>query len=259
MAMWRGDRYATTAQLAEFYQVSLSTVRNALNSFNDELRSDGLIIVAGADLRDVRPLYGLPSKTSKAALWPARAALRLGMVLCDSPIAKAVRTALLDAVEAVPQIVQSQEPVQQIEPAVSVEVINQAAALLGRIYGPHYAQRMVQVNLRKHYPAIALPPVAPDEMPALPSPEATLTPTKIAIALGMKGKSGCPDARGVNRLLEEIGYQVRYGGDWSPTAKGLEHCRRNPVSRPDQMTDKEQLLWYPSILDVLRDALARRQ
>ncbi len=99
MALWKGDRVATTAQIAEFYQVAEDTVQSFIKKHRDELESDGLKIVRGKDLRDVVSLFDTSSKAPSLTLWNPRAALRLGMLLRDSLIAKAVRTALLDTAE----------------------------------------------------------------------------------------------------------------------------------------------------------------
>ena len=46
-------------------------------------------------------VFSLPSATTRVAIWTPRAALRLGMLLRDSEVAKAVRTSLLNSVERV--------------------------------------------------------------------------------------------------------------------------------------------------------------
>ncbi|MBD2095900.1 hypothetical protein H6F90_12155 [Trichocoleus sp. FACHB-591] len=52
-------------------------------------------------MKGVRSILNLTPDTPQALVWTPRAALRLGMLLRDSAIAKAVRTSLLDVVERV--------------------------------------------------------------------------------------------------------------------------------------------------------------
>jgi hypothetical protein len=63
---------------------------------------DGLKILRGRSLKDAREIVSLPSDTSQAATWTPRAALRLGMLLRDSEVAKKVPTLLLDITEVAP-------------------------------------------------------------------------------------------------------------------------------------------------------------
>lgn len=69
----------------------------------DELESDGLKILKGKELKSLRDIaldsLSIPDATTAITVWTPRAALRLGMVLRDSAVAKAVRTSLLNAVE----------------------------------------------------------------------------------------------------------------------------------------------------------------
>ena len=132
-----------------------------------------------------------------------------------------------------------------------ISVLVEAAAAFKDVFGAHYQQRMLRINMERHYPAIALPPASVDEMPPMPSPQALLIPTAIAEQLGMTNSQGNPDARAVNKLLEDLGFQVRYGGKWNPTAKAMRHCVRKPIATGTKV-DKDQLFWYPSILEELR-------
>jgi hypothetical protein len=64
-----------------------------------------LRVVTGSELRDYVSASEAESqnKAPSLTLWTPRAALRLGMLLRDSAIAKAVRTVILDIVESAPQ------------------------------------------------------------------------------------------------------------------------------------------------------------
>ncbi len=100
-AFWKGVGSATTEQLADFYEVPVGTIRPLLKPHKDEFESDGVKTIRAKTLKDARCLIQLPPETSQALIWTPRAALRLGMLLRDSAIAKTVRTSLLDAVEYV--------------------------------------------------------------------------------------------------------------------------------------------------------------
>lgn len=103
--LWKGVGIATTSQMAEFYQVSTDSVQKVIQRHRDELESDGVKIVKGKDLKALSSLgmdgLSIPNATTIITVWTPRAALRLGMLLRDSTIAKTLRTSLLDAVEYV--------------------------------------------------------------------------------------------------------------------------------------------------------------
>lgn len=100
-ALWNGVGIATTEQLADFYEVPVGTIRPLLKPHKDEFESDGVKTIRCKALKEARCVIQLPPETSQALIWTPRAALRLGMLLRDSAIAKVVRTSLLDAVEHV--------------------------------------------------------------------------------------------------------------------------------------------------------------
>jgi len=100
-ALWKGTSIATTEQVADFYEVPAVNIRKAIERNRRELESDGLKVLTGKALKDVSDIVSLTSKTPRITIHTPRSTLRLGMTLEDSPIAKAVRTTLLDAVEHV--------------------------------------------------------------------------------------------------------------------------------------------------------------
>lgn len=100
-ALWKGVGTATTEQLAEFYQVPEVNIRQLVKPYQQEFEADGLKVMRGKDLKDASNPFLLATKTTQLTIWTPRAALRLGMLLRNSAVAKAVRTSLLDAVEKV--------------------------------------------------------------------------------------------------------------------------------------------------------------
>jgi hypothetical protein len=100
-AVWKGIGTATTEQLASFYEVPEVNIRQLIKPHQKEFESDGLKVARSKELKDASNPFLLAIKTTQLTIWTPRAALRLGMVLKNSKIAKAVRTSLLDAVEQV--------------------------------------------------------------------------------------------------------------------------------------------------------------
>ncbi|MGH2412501.1 MAG: hypothetical protein ACRDEA_02150 [Microcystaceae cyanobacterium] len=100
VALWQGTGVTTTEEIARYYEVESSVVRHASKQHRDELLSDGWHEVKGKEnleaLRNIGcEVFSLPQATTRVALWTPRATLRLGMLLRDSEVAKALRTALL--------------------------------------------------------------------------------------------------------------------------------------------------------------------
>ncbi|NER99653.1 MAG: ORF6N domain-containing protein [Symploca sp. SIO1B1] len=85
--------------MAEFYEVPKDTVKSTVKNNKEELESDGLDVLTGQQLKDVGSIVDLRSKSPSLTIWTPRTALRLGMLLRDSEVAKAVRTSLLDVAE----------------------------------------------------------------------------------------------------------------------------------------------------------------
>lgn len=94
-ALWQGTGVATTRQMADYYEVPEDTVQKIYQRNRTELLSDGVKTIKGKELKAVMDTLStsqerLPSLT----IWTPRAALRLGMLLRDSDVAKQVRTVL---------------------------------------------------------------------------------------------------------------------------------------------------------------------
>jgi hypothetical protein len=106
MALWQGTNIATTEQMAEFFETSVDTVQKVVQRNKDELTPDGLRKLSSKELKtlptQVMDMLSITSMTPSLTVWTPRAALRLGLLLRDSPIAKAVRTEILDIAESKP-------------------------------------------------------------------------------------------------------------------------------------------------------------
>jgi hypothetical protein len=97
--VWQGTGITTTEQVAEFYEVSIETVSKAAKRHRVEFESDGLKVLRGKDLGVVMDKLSITNKTRNLTIWNPRSTLRLGYLLRDSAIAKAVRTTSLDFIE----------------------------------------------------------------------------------------------------------------------------------------------------------------
>ena len=143
------------------------------------------------------------------------------------------------------------ERIQPNEPMLISGFVD-AGISLGTMFGPAYGESFALRNIRKHCPNVALPEVAAKDRSSLKSAEALLTPTELADQLGMTYKSsGKPNPRAVNDMLAALGYQEKIDKKWSATEKGKPFSDRKPVST-NSKSDKDQLLWFASILDELR-------
>ena len=101
---------ATTKQVAEFFEVPLDTIKSSIKEHKKELENNGLFVLKGQELKEFKASFdGLFKDLSKInrelMLLPKRAILNIGMLLRDSEVAKRLREALLDVVEAAPEAI----------------------------------------------------------------------------------------------------------------------------------------------------------
>ena len=116
---------ATTLQVADFYEVPAANIRKGVERHRAEVESDGLQVLSSKALKQVSDSKSLTSTAPKITVHTPRSTLRLGMTMENSPIAKAVRTSLLDAVEAIPAAV---EKVRELELQLAIAQAQREAA-----------------------------------------------------------------------------------------------------------------------------------
>lgn len=90
------DIHVTVEMAANYYEVNHEVIRQIAVRRKDELETDGMKTLRGKELSDIKSLCGLSPNIGKLMVFPRRAILRIGMLLQDSEIAKAIRTRLLD-------------------------------------------------------------------------------------------------------------------------------------------------------------------
>lgn len=100
------DMNATTAMVAEFYEVDREALLKVVQRNRDELDDDGFRIIGRSEVVDILSMtpdeLGMPRTAPSMSLFPRRAVLRIGMLLRDSLIARQVRDYLLDAEQSSP-------------------------------------------------------------------------------------------------------------------------------------------------------------
>ncbi len=151
MAVWQNTGIATSAQLAEYFEVPNDTVKKAYQRNREELDLDGVKTLKGQVLKDyfksisgTRMVEGgdtmSPTGTrinSSLLIWTPRAALRLGMLLPDSPVARKVRSVILDIVEeASPNPKQLDNPFDLLGSAITDAVANLVQLELAKRQSP---------------------------------------------------------------------------------------------------------------------------
>ena len=118
-----GTEFATTQQVADFYEVDNEAMQKVMQRNSDELLFDGMITLTGKEtkeklgsdnmstqnFRGYFELNGVKMNNRANTLFPRRAILRVGMLLRDSKVAKEVRTQLLNIEEKATKEVKVQD------------------------------------------------------------------------------------------------------------------------------------------------------
>lgn len=102
LAMLPDDVNTSMEMVAEYYEVPKQTINSLLHDNREELWSDGVRTLKGAELNSLKELGVIGKNASAFTVIPRRAVLRIGMLLRDSTIAQTVRSYLLDAEQSHP-------------------------------------------------------------------------------------------------------------------------------------------------------------
>lgn len=100
---YRGENMFTKEHLTALFDVSESTIEKYITTYNEELKSNGYILLKGQALKEFKELlsgtvinYG--TKTTVLGLFKFRTVLNFAMILTESENAKIIRNKLLDIV-----------------------------------------------------------------------------------------------------------------------------------------------------------------
>lgn len=112
--------HATADGVASYYEVHDDVIKKVIQRHRDELVENGLRVLRGDELRefvkDNLSSANGATKVRNLSVFTRRAILNVGQLLADSPVAKQVRTYLLEVeAQATPQ--QKSEALQQLEVA----------------------------------------------------------------------------------------------------------------------------------------------
>ncbi|MEU1401616.1 restriction endonuclease [Streptomyces sp. NPDC005728] len=94
--------HVTTAMVAAYFGVTVEVIRQLSKRHRDELETNGMAVLRGADLRKFESdnvslsLGSYPQARRSLTIYSRRAVLTIAMLLRDSEVARQVRTYLLD-------------------------------------------------------------------------------------------------------------------------------------------------------------------
>lgn len=106
------DMVVSVEQVSNYYEVTKKAIETVISRHRDELEEDGIATLKGSELKDLKQnvclLHGegnkiISNKAQSLTILTKRAMLRIGMLLTTSPIAKQVRTHLLNCEEETSQ------------------------------------------------------------------------------------------------------------------------------------------------------------
>jgi len=100
-AVWNEVPRISRQRLAEFFEVSVDAIDKNYQRCREEFESDGVRVMRGKDLNDVRDILSLTSKSPQETIYTAAGALRMGFILRDSLVAKQVRTTSIRIIQGV--------------------------------------------------------------------------------------------------------------------------------------------------------------
>lgn len=91
--------HLTTEMVADYYEVGPDAIESVVRRNRQELATNGMHTLRGAELREFETVSLTVSKRQALRLFPRRTIVNVGQLLVGSEISKRVRTTLLDEIE----------------------------------------------------------------------------------------------------------------------------------------------------------------
>jgi hypothetical protein len=156
-AVWDGKPRCSRKDLAEFYEVSPSTIDSNRQRYSDEFELDGVEVFDGERLKEVRRIMRLTSSSPKETIYTAAGSLRMGFILRDSEVAKAVRTMSIRVIQGIGSLLGSRDAslsLAESQPEIA-EFVNSGQPKISAPVAPHYDA--VQRQLSRNYQGGGIP------------------------------------------------------------------------------------------------------
>lgn len=202
------DMIVSVEQAVNYYEVDKRTIERQISQNYEELKTDGLKILKGEELKNFKATVtnvGTLKYASQFTIIPRRALLRIGMLLRDSEVAAEVRTMLLNKEESAPNenaIVSKVDAATKIAPGFIA---------LGQTFGmsEQLARTYAVKEMKKYIPEIDYAPLLQGNVI-----EGNLfSPTELGEKFGLTAVK-------FNRILKKLDYQYKEGKKWYATEKG---------------------------------------
>ena len=224
------DVNATTEMATNYYEVSLKALEALIQDHREELESDGLRVLRGNELTYFKQVGAISKNSAALTIIPRRAILRIGMLLRDSEVAKAVRTALLNiedvARNQAPHVIKHAIDKQDREARLQVMLMNAQTRRAKLIFDAtkEFKKHLSDVAIESLVSA-ATEMLAGREIVPRPQVEKLYTASEIGAELGIS-------ANKVGRIAEKHGVKTAEYGvlvlDKSPhSAKQVSSFRYN--------------------------------
>lgn len=94
--MMSNDLHVTREMVANYFEVEVETIHKLVQRNRDELEANGLTVLRGQELVDMMSTSSIDPRTPALTVFTRRTVLVTAMLLRDSPVARRVRTYLLD-------------------------------------------------------------------------------------------------------------------------------------------------------------------
>jgi hypothetical protein len=155
-AVWDKAGRATRQQVANFYEVPVETVDTNFRRHKEEFLSDGVKVVSGEDLRELRFIMNLSSSSPKETIYTPRGVLRMGFILRDSAVARQVRDVALNIIEGVGRLLSRDilEDLLNSNPSLQV-LVEQSDLTISVPLAPYWDA--MKRKLKKLYPTGGIP------------------------------------------------------------------------------------------------------
>ncbi len=204
------DMHATVDMTARYYEVPVDAIEAHIRNNRDELEQDGMVVLTGTRLSAFKTETGISSRAGSLTIISRRAILRIGMLLRDSEVAKAVRTALLN-MEAVarkqaPHVIKEAMDKQDREARMHVMLMNAQTRRAKLIFDAtkEFKERLSAVAIESMI-SVATEMLAGKEIVPRPQTEKLYTASEIGAELGIS-------ANKVGRTAEKHGIKTaEYG------------------------------------------------